>query len=61
MDKTIKLQSRSYYKDYFSKFNITHFFHKNKYDKIITFVPKNSTVLDAGCGSGIISFLLTKS
>lgn len=49
-----------YYKAYFSKFSITHFFHKNKYDKIISLIPKKSTVLDAGCGSGILSYLLEK-
>lgn len=49
-----------YYKAYFSKFNIAHVFHKNKYDKIVSMVPAEKEVLDAGCGSGIISYLLEK-
>ncbi|NIO44339.1 MAG: methyltransferase domain-containing protein [Candidatus Aenigmarchaeota archaeon] len=35
-------------------------FHKKRIDKIVSMVKPNSKVLDAGCGSGIIPFLLSK-
>lgn len=58
MDKKITQEADYYYKAYFSIFNLTHFFHKPKIDKILSFVPSKSSVLDAGCGSGVLLYLL---
>lgn len=37
------------------------FFYKSKIDKIISFVSNEGFILDAGCGSGILLFLLKNS
>lgn len=34
--------------------------HRKEYESIIRLVPEDSSVLDAGCGEGIISFLLAE-
>lgn len=59
-DKEINQPADYYYKAYFNTFDITHFFHKPKIDKILAMVPEGSEVLDAGCGSGVLLFLMKK-
>ena len=47
-----------YFATYFSWRYLAHFFHKRRIDKVISLVPEKSFVLDAGCGSGVVPFLL---
>lgn len=54
----INQEADYYYKAYFSSANLTHYFHKPKIDKILSLVPEKSSVLDAGCGSGVLLYLL---
>jgi 2-polyprenyl-3-methyl-5-hydroxy-6-metoxy-1,4-benzoquinol methylase len=49
-----------YFNAYFSRRYLAHFIHKRRVDKIVSLVPDGSLVLDAGCGSGIVPFLLMK-
>jgi 2-polyprenyl-3-methyl-5-hydroxy-6-metoxy-1,4-benzoquinol methylase len=49
-----------YFKAYFSHRYLAHFIHKRRVDKIVSFIPDGSFVLDAGCGSGIVPFLLAQ-
>lgn len=60
--KVINQPSDYYLKAYFSPKRFVHQFHKKRIDKIISMIPNNSFVLDAGCGSAIVPYLLsTKS
>lgn len=43
-----------YYRAYRDFWRLTHIFYKNKIDKLVSFVPKGSTFLDCGCGSGAL-------
>jgi SAM-dependent methyltransferase len=47
-----------YFKAYFNRKYLAHLIHKRRIDKILSLVPEGSLVLDAGCGSGIVPFLL---
>jgi 2-polyprenyl-3-methyl-5-hydroxy-6-metoxy-1,4-benzoquinol methylase len=49
-----------HFKAYFSKFHLSHMFHKNKVDRISSFIESGKTVLDAGCGSSVLPYLLIK-
>jgi 2-polyprenyl-3-methyl-5-hydroxy-6-metoxy-1,4-benzoquinol methylase len=49
-----------YFNAYFGRRYMAHFVHKKRLDKIVSLVPDKSKVLDAGCGSGIVVFLLEK-
>src|SRR3989304_5779222 len=57
-DKGINQPADYYYRAYFNALNPTHFFHKSKIDKILSMIPDESAVLDAGCGSGVLIYLL---
>jgi len=48
-----------YFEAYFNRRYLAHFVHKRRIDKIISLVPEKSSVLDAGCGSGIVPSLLS--
>lgn len=57
-----KPQKPEYYFDaYFSKSRLTHIFHKNRIDKIISLLPGGGSILDAGCGSGVLLYILNKT
>ncbi|MDO8740182.1 MAG: class I SAM-dependent methyltransferase [Candidatus Woesearchaeota archaeon] len=56
--KKVNQEADYYYKAYFSKLDPTHYFHKPKIDKILSLVPEKSSILDAGCGSGVLLYLL---
>lgn len=60
MKQEITQNPNYYYKAYFCKTHPTHLLHKIRLDKLLSFVKPNTTVLDAGCGSGILSYLLLK-
>ncbi|MFQ6071052.1 MAG: class I SAM-dependent methyltransferase [Candidatus Aminicenantales bacterium] len=47
-----------YFEAYFSRRYLAHLIHKKRIDKIVSLIPEKSFVLDAGCGSGIVPFLL---
>lgn len=47
-----------YSKTYFSRRYLAHFVHKRRINKIILLISQGNFVLDAGCGSGIVPFLL---
>ena len=49
-----------YYMAYKDWWRLTHFFYKRKIDKIASFIPLNSIVLDAGCGSGVLPYVLSR-
>lgn len=47
-----------YFASYFSRRYLAHFFHERRIDKVISLIPEKSFVLDAGCGAGVVPFLL---
>ena len=47
-----------YFEAYLNRRYLAHFVHKRRIDRIVSLVPEKSLVLDAGCGSGIVAFLL---
>ena len=56
----IKQQPPHYYfESYFArKRNLLYLYHKARIDKVMSLIPPNVSVLDAGCGSGVHSYLL---
>jgi 2-polyprenyl-3-methyl-5-hydroxy-6-metoxy-1,4-benzoquinol methylase len=62
MKKKKKEQPRDYYFEaYFNKYNFTHIFHKNKIDRLLSYIKPDMSVLDAGCGAGVFLYLLKKN
>jgi len=49
-----------YFDAYFKGKGILHIFHKKRVNKICSLVPDNKDILDCGCGSGILVYLLSK-
>jgi len=47
-----------HFQAYFSRRYLAHIIHKKRFDIVVSLVPRKSFVLDAGCGSGIVLFLL---
>lgn len=47
-----------YFEAYFKRRYLAHYVHQNRIDKVISLVTTGSHVLDAGCGSGIVPYLL---
>jgi 2-polyprenyl-3-methyl-5-hydroxy-6-metoxy-1,4-benzoquinol methylase len=50
-----------YFDAYFTDRGLVHAFHKRRIDGICSLVPDNKTILDCGCGSGIIAHLLSRN
>lgn len=56
----INMQEPGWYFDaYYEGRGILHTFHKRRIDTIYDLVPTNKEVLDVGCGSGILLYLLS--
>lgn len=49
-----------YFKAYFSARGPAGIFHRMRLNRLIRHVPPNSAVLDLGCGSGVLLYLLKK-
>lgn len=60
MNKKLELGGDYYHKAYFNKKDLFHIYHKIRYDYVQKQIKPNSTVLDVGCGSGVLSYLLSK-
>jgi 2-polyprenyl-3-methyl-5-hydroxy-6-metoxy-1,4-benzoquinol methylase len=43
-----------------SEYLIRRYMHRTEYYSILKYIPKGSTVLDAGCGEGVFSVLMAK-
>lgn len=56
-----KGQSPDYhFNAYYSGKHLSHLFHKKKIDKVVSFIEPEKSVLDAGCGSSALAFILSK-
>ena len=49
-----------YFDAYFKDRGLLHRFHRRRIDGICSLVPDNKDILDCGCGSGIVVYLLSK-
>jgi SAM-dependent methyltransferase len=49
-----------YFNAYFSSWGPAGIFHRTRLKRLIGHVPPNSAVLDMGCGSGVLLYLLKK-
>jgi len=49
-----------YYRAYTQMHHPAHWFHKRRLGFLASLVPNDSVVLDAGCGSGVLAWLLTQ-
>ena len=49
-----------YFDAYFKGKGLVHNFHKRRLNKLYSLVPDNEDILDCGCGSGILAYLLSR-
>lgn len=60
MNKKLELGGDYYHRAYFNEKDPFHIYHKFRYDYVQKQIKPNSTVLDVGCGSGVLSHLLSQ-
>lgn len=56
--KAVNQTPEYHFQSYFSRRNLAHVVHRKRIDIIVSLIPNGSSVLDAGCGSGVVPFLL---